>query len=63
MTESPEELHVKFQHAFNRPDVDSILALYEPGAAVDRCRERLPSEKCIVEFSRCALLSRYRRSE
>jgi ketosteroid isomerase-like protein len=34
MTESPEELHIKFQHAFNRHDPDSILALYEPGAVL-----------------------------
>ncbi len=31
---SPEELHIKFQHAFNRYDLDSILALYEPGAVL-----------------------------
>lgn len=34
MTESPEELHIKFQHAFNSHDLDSILALYEPGAVL-----------------------------
>lgn len=34
MTESPEELHAKFQHAFNHWDLDSILALYEAGAVL-----------------------------
>ena len=34
MTESPEELHIKFQNAFNRHDLDSILALYEPDAVL-----------------------------
>jgi uncharacterized protein (TIGR02246 family) len=34
MTESPEELHIKFQSAFNRHDLDSILALYEPDAVL-----------------------------
>ena len=34
MTESPEELHIAFQDAFNRHDLDSILALYEPGAVL-----------------------------
>src|SRR5438105_12887955 len=32
MTEPPEQLHIKFQRAFNRHDLDSIVALYEPGA-------------------------------
>jgi ketosteroid isomerase-like protein len=34
MTESPEGLHSKFQRAFNRHDLDSILALYEPCAVL-----------------------------
>lgn len=34
MTESPEQLHIRFQIAFNRQDLDSILALYEPGAVL-----------------------------
>jgi uncharacterized protein (TIGR02246 family) len=34
MTQSSEELHIKFQQAFNRHDLDSILALYEPGAVL-----------------------------
>jgi len=34
MNESPEELHIKFQQAFNSHDLDSILALYEPGAVL-----------------------------
>src|SRR5262249_4587472 len=34
MTESPEQLHIRFQDAFNRHDLDSIVALYEPGAVL-----------------------------
>jgi uncharacterized protein (TIGR02246 family) len=34
MTESPEQLHVSFQDAFNRHDLDSVVALYEPGAVL-----------------------------
>jgi len=34
MPESPEQLHVKFQEAFNRHDLDAIVALYEPGAVL-----------------------------
>jgi uncharacterized protein (TIGR02246 family) len=32
MTESPEQLHRSFQEAFNRHDLESLVALYEPGA-------------------------------
>ena len=35
MTESPEQLHIDFQHAFNRQDLDAIVALYEAGAVLD----------------------------
>ena len=34
MTESPEQLHSSFQDAFNRHDLDSIVALYEPDAVL-----------------------------
>jgi ketosteroid isomerase-like protein len=34
MTESPEQLHVDFQQAFNRHDLESLVALYEPGAVL-----------------------------
>jgi ketosteroid isomerase-like protein len=34
MAESPEDLHIEFQQAFNRHDLDAILALYEPGAVL-----------------------------
>ena len=34
MTEPPEQLHVRFQDAFNRHDLDSMVALYEPGAVL-----------------------------
>src|SRR5215468_7730734 len=32
MIELPEQLHINFQDAFNRHDLDSIVALYEPHA-------------------------------
>ena len=34
MIESPEQLHRAFQDAFNRHDVDAIVALYESGAVL-----------------------------
>jgi uncharacterized protein (TIGR02246 family) len=34
MNRPPEELHRAFQEAFNRHDLESIVALYEPGAAM-----------------------------
>lgn len=34
MTESPEALHRAFEDAFNRQDLESIVALYEPGAVL-----------------------------
>lgn len=36
MIESPEQLHRAFQEAFNRHDLESIVALYEPGAVLAR---------------------------
>ena len=36
MTQAPEELHITFQEAFNRHDVQSIVALYEPNALLVR---------------------------
>src|SRR5947209_7218740 len=36
MTQPPEQLHNDFQHAFNRHDLDSIVALYEPDAVLVR---------------------------
>ena len=33
-TESPEQLHSAFQDAFNRHDLESIIALYEPDAVL-----------------------------
>ena len=32
MTDSPEQLHRAFQRAFNRHDLESLVALYEPDA-------------------------------
>ena len=34
MADSPEQLHRAFQDAFNRHDLDAIVALYEPGAVL-----------------------------
>ncbi len=34
MTDSPEQLHQAFQDAFNRHDLESLIALYEPGAVL-----------------------------
>jgi uncharacterized protein (TIGR02246 family) len=34
MSGSPEQLHVVFQEAFNRHDLEAIVALYEPGAVL-----------------------------
>lgn len=36
MTEPPEQLHIRFQDAFNRHDLDSMVALYEPEAVLAR---------------------------
>lgn len=52
MTESPEELHIKFQHAFNRHDLDSILALYEPGAVLVSGRGPVQGTAAIREVYR-----------
>jgi ketosteroid isomerase-like protein len=32
MPPQPEQLHRRFQEAFNRQDLEAIVALYEPGA-------------------------------
>lgn len=34
--EAPEQLHINFQNAFNRHDLDAIVVLYEPGAVLAR---------------------------
>ncbi len=34
MIESPEQLHRAFQDAFNRHDLEALVALYEPGAVL-----------------------------
>jgi uncharacterized protein (TIGR02246 family) len=36
MAASPEQLHTEFQDAFNRHDLDAIVALYEPDAILAR---------------------------
>ena len=32
--QSPEQLHRAFENAFNRRDLDALVALYEPGAVL-----------------------------
>ena len=34
MIDSPEQLHSAFEEAFNRQDLEAIVALYEPGAVL-----------------------------
>jgi uncharacterized protein (TIGR02246 family) len=34
MSESPEQMYVSFERAFNRHDVEAIVALYEPDAVL-----------------------------
>ena len=34
MIQTPEQLHIQFQDAFNRHDLDAVLALYEPEAVL-----------------------------
>jgi ketosteroid isomerase-like protein len=34
MADSPEQLHRAFQDAFNRHDLEAIVALYEPDAVL-----------------------------
>jgi len=69
MIESPEQLHRAFQEAFNRHDLESIVALYEPGAVLasfngpvqgtDAIREQYRGSLAIV--SPCTLPSTSRR--
>jgi uncharacterized protein (TIGR02246 family) len=55
MTESPERLHASFQDAFNRHDLDSIVALYEPDAVLARVDGAVQGTEAIREAYRDAL--------
>jgi uncharacterized protein (TIGR02246 family) len=58
MTESPERLHSRFQDAFNRHDLPSIVALYEPDAVLARVDGPVQGTAGIREAYRDALAMR-----
>ena len=58
MTESPEQLHRAFQDAFNRHDLESIVALYEPGAVLASVDGPVQGTDAIRERYRGALAMR-----
>jgi uncharacterized protein (TIGR02246 family) len=58
MIESPELLHRAFQDAFNRDDLDSIVALYEPGAVLVSMSGAVRGTDAIRERYRSVLASR-----
>jgi len=55
MIESPEQLHRAFQEAFNRHDLESIMALYEPGAVLATLNGPLQGTDAIRNQYRTAL--------
>lgn len=58
MANSPEELHRAFQDAFNRHDVDSIVALYEPDAVLAGADGPAQGSEAIRERYRLAVATR-----
>jgi uncharacterized protein (TIGR02246 family) len=52
MTERPEQLHIHFQNAFNRHDLDSIVALYEPDAVLAEADGSVQGTEAIREAYR-----------
>lgn len=58
MTEPPERLHISFQDAFNRHDLDSIVALYEPDAVLARFGGLVQGTDAIREAYRDSLAMR-----
>jgi len=58
MTEPPEQLHRRFQDAFNRHDLDSIVALYEPDAVLARVAGPVQGADAIREAYRGILARR-----
>lgn len=58
VTESPEQLHRAFQDAFNRHDLESIVALYEPGAVLASVGGPVQGTDAIRERYRGALATR-----
>jgi len=55
MIESPGQLHRAFQDAFNRHDLESIVALYEPGAVLASVGGPVQGRDAIRERYRGAL--------
>jgi uncharacterized protein (TIGR02246 family) len=55
MIESPERLHKTFQDAFNRQDLESIVALYEHGAVLVSVNGPIHGTNAIREQYRAAL--------
>ena len=55
---SPEQLHRAFQDAFNRGDLESIVALYEPRAVVASPGGPLEGTHAIREWYRGVLAAR-----
>ena len=58
MIESPEQLHRAFQDAFNRHDLDAIVALYEPGAVMASVDGTVQGTDAIRARYRIALAAR-----
>ena len=57
MIESPERLHRAFQEAFNRGDLDAVMALYEPDAVLISFDGPVAGSDAIRERYRFALAS------
>jgi hypothetical protein len=43
LASTPQEIHFFFERAFNIEDVETILALYEPGAVLVAVASQLPA--------------------
>ena len=52
MAEPPESLHTRFQEAFNRHDLEAVVALYERGAVFVRNGELLRGIEAIRDAYR-----------
>ena len=57
MIDSPEQLHRAFQEAFNRHELESIVALYETGAVLASRNGPVHGTNAIREQYRAALAS------
>ena len=58
MIDAPEHLHRAFQDAFNRHDLEAIVALYEPGAVLGGRGEPAHGIDAIRERYRAVLAAR-----